>query len=404
MSAVASLHGHSYFSLLRGASSPEALAARAAELGYTALGLTDRDALYGAVRFARACEQHGLQPVIGAELTLANGHLLTLLALDQTGYANLCRLLTLARMGRPKGEALLDPEALAGHREGLACLSGPTVGPLPAQRGEVPALLVEGQTEEALAAAHHYQSLFGDRYFLELQHHYLPHDDALCADLASLTATLGVHVVATVDVHYATPDGRALQDVLTCIRTHTTLDEPHPERLPNDHFSLQPPAALAALFGRYPQALATAAALATEARVRLDFRGARFPRLPQLPEGETPDSWLRHLTYQGAFRRYRPLTARARQQIEHELGVIQQLGVAEFFLICADIAQRFRGRGRGSAADSIVAYCTGITQVDPIRHRLLFERFLNPERGQERPLIDFPERPFSTWRRLRELK
>jgi error-prone DNA polymerase len=416
------LHVHSYFSLLRGASSVEDLVARAAELGYPALGLTDRDALYGAVRLGKACKEAGIHPVYGCELTLVGSKVrisrgdaedaektgeifsassaspreirtllptthLTLIAENQPGYANLCRLISAARRDRPKGEAALSFATLAEHAEGVIALSGP-------RTGEIPQLLLARRPLEAAAAADRYREVFGDRFFLELQSHLLPDDDWLMAELAALGRAKGIELVATTDVHYARPDRRMLQDVLTCIRTRTTLAAPSAERLPNAGFGLEPPEELQRRFARYPEALAHTHRIAERCSVSLDYRSARFPPL-DLPNGETADAALRRKCVDGMGRLYHSPTDQVVRQLEHELSVVAQAGLAPFFLIAADVARRFRGRCRGSAAGSLIVYCLGVSAVDPLRYGMLFERFINPERPTM-PDIDID---FSEWER-----
>lgn len=381
------LHVHSHFSLLRGASSVEELVARAAELGYPALALTDRDALYGAVRFTRACVSAGIRPIIGSEVTLDSGHPLILLAQNQAGYANLCRLISCTHQNQPKGTAALPFAALANHSDGLIALSGP-------RDGEIPRLLLTGRRNEAVQAADRYREIFGDRFYLEVQNHYLPDDGWLAAELAALGRARQIELVATTDIHYAHPDRRILQDVLTCIRTKTTMAKPSAERLPNDHFGLKPIAELRQLFRRVPEALARTALIAEQCAVSLDFHGARFPPL-DLPDGETADTVLRRLCLRGAQRRYRPVTSEILHQLEHELSVVAQAGLAPFFLIAADVARRFHGRCRGSAAGSLIVYCLGISAVDPLRYGMLFERFINPER----PTLPDIDIDFSEWDR-----
>lgn len=392
MVAAIPLHAHSYFSLLQGVGSPAALVARAAALGYPALALTDRDALYGAVRFQQACREHSLRPLFGAEVTLspspASGlpacHV-TLLAMDQEGYGNLCRLISQGRLAHEKGTAQLPGELLPQYARGLICLSGPATG-------EVPQLLRAGRGREAARAAAHYREVFGDRFYLELQHHARPDDRWLMAELAGVGRRLRIPLVATADVHYPTPADRPLQDVMTCIRTRTTLSKPAPERLPNGQFFLKPPDEFAAPFRRhYPDALENTHAIAARCNVTLDFRDVRFPML-SLPDGGMPDQELRRRCYAGARRRYGEVSERVQQQLDHELGVITQRGLAPFFLIAADIAGRFRGRCRGSAAGSLVIYCLGVSVVDPLAHDMLFERFINPERESPADIdIDFSE-------------
>ncbi|MDP9478002.1 MAG: DNA polymerase III subunit alpha, partial [Actinomycetota bacterium] len=382
------LHCHTHYSLLRGVGSPAQLVERAASLGYPMLALTDRDALYGAVRFRDACEKQGIRPLYGAELTLDTGPVpshVTLLAMDLPGYGNLTRLISRARLGREKGEALLPMEALAEHAGGLVCLSGPSGS------GELPRLLREGRIEEAERTACRYRELFGDRLYLELQHHALPGDDWLVGELAVMGKRLGIPTVATMDVHYPRPEDRPLQDVVTCIRTGTTLSSPSPERLPNGQYYLKAPEEFARPFRRYPEALDNTQVIAGMCRVDLLFRHARFPAL-SLTGGCTPDEELRRLCLKGARRRYGEPSKKVLGQLEHELGIIRTRGLAPFFLIAADVARRFRGRCRGSAAGSLVVYCLGVSAVDPLEHGMLFERFINPERDTPPDIdIDFSE-------------
>ncbi|HEX5414621.1 MAG TPA: DNA polymerase III subunit alpha [Chloroflexota bacterium] len=380
----AALHVHSTFSLLRGASPVEELVERAAALGYAALGLTDRDALYGAVRHAKACAAAGLRPVIGTEITLESGDGLTLLAENQTGYANLCRLISTSRLAHPKGEAALPLAALAERAAGVIALSG-------GRNGAIPRLLLAGQTEAARKATADYQGIFGERFYLEIQNHLLPDDAWLMAEIATIGKQLQIPVVATTDVHYADLNRRVLQDILTCIRTRTTMAAPSEERLPNGHYGLKPPDEFARLFQAYPDALVNAEAIAARCAVSLDFRQARFPPL-DLPNGETVDAALRRLCFEGARQRYPALPQRVTRQLDHELSVVAQAGLAPFFLIAADVALRFHGRCRGSAAGSLIVYCLGVSAVDPLRYGMLFERFINPERPTLPDIdIDFAE-------------
>lgn len=382
------LHVHSNFSLLRGASTVEDLVARAAELGYRGLGLTDRDAVYGSIRLTKACAEAKLQPIVGSEVTLDTGYHITLVVENQIGYANLCRLISAARRGRPKGEAGLPWTLLAEHAPGLIALSG-------ARTGEVPTHLVARRRADAVAAADRLRDVFGDRFYLEIQNHQLPDDGWLMAEMDALGRARGINLVATTDVHYAHPNRRILQDILTCIRTRTTMAAPSPERLPNASFGLPTPDEFRRLFQRFPDALARTDDIAARCTLTtLDFRNARFPPL-DLPNGETADVTLRRLCLEGASQYYRPLTEPVLRQLEHELAVIAQAGLAPFFLIAGDVARRFHGRCRGSAAGSLVVYCLGVSAVDPLRYGMLFERFINPER----PTLPDIDIDFSEWDR-----
>src|SRR5579859_6687467 len=245
MTDYVELHCHSNFSLLDGASHPEDLVQRAFELGMTALALTDHDAVYGAVRFVEAARTCGVKPILGAELTLEGGHHLTLLAENETGWGNLCYLISRGRANAAKGSSSLPLSALEGHTSGLIALSG-------CRRGEVAEAILKGDPRWATAAAVRYRELFGaDRFFVELQNHCLPGEDALVFKLAALARRLGVGVVATNNVHYAMPEGHRLQDILVCIRHGLTLTDSQHVRRPNSEYYLKPSREMAVLFADY---------------------------------------------------------------------------------------------------------------------------------------------------------
>jgi error-prone DNA polymerase len=379
MVSFVELHCHSSFSLLDGASHPEGLIARAAGLGMEALALTDHDAVYGIPRFVRAAQAHGVRPILGAELTLVGGHHLTLLVENETGWANLCRLIGLARHNAPKGEAALPPEQLAGHTAGLIALSG-------CRKGEVAAALLAKDREAALAAARRYRNLFGPgRFWIELQHHLLTDDDALLDGLAGLARHLGIGCVVTNDVHYATRAGRRLQDVLVCIRHLTNLERAGGLLRPNSEFYLKPAWRLAPLFAAYPEALANTARIAERCRFELRYGLQDLPRFPALP-GLDATAYLARLCREAVPARYPDPPSRLEEQLAHELAAIAWAGLANYFLIVWDIVRfaresGIRCQGRGSAANSLVAYLLGITPIDPLRHDLVFERFLSGQEG-----------------------
>jgi error-prone DNA polymerase len=388
----AELRAASAFSFLEAASAPEDLIDRAAELDLPAVALTDRNGVYGAPRLHAAAREAGLKALVGAEVALDDPHgaspgRLTLLVESRTGYRNLCRLLTTAALGKPKGEARATWEQVAAHAGGLHCLTGGDEGPL--------ARLAVGAPEEARRLLEHLHGLFPGRLHVELQRHRLRAEERRNALLLEL-ARNGVRgrslpVVATNGVRYARAGDKPLHDVLTAVRHRTTLDaagrllEHHRER------HLKGAAEMAGLFSDLPEALEASAELAERLDFTLEDLGYRFPDAP-LPPGETPGSWLRRLTWNGARARFRPLTARAQAQIEKELALIERLGLAGYFLIVHDIVRFCRqegilAQGRGSAANSAVCYALSITAVDPVKMDLLFERFLSEERG-EWPDID----------------
>jgi error-prone DNA polymerase len=413
----AELHAASAFSFLDGASLPEDLAERAAALELPAVALVDANGVYAAPRFHTAAKQAGIKALVGAEMTLEDepslfqqrarfGPIglvpdpkpgveprgvdtqarLTLLAASQAGYRNLCRLATAAARGRAKGEARVSWDLLAEHAGGLHCLTGGDEGPLARELAEG-----QGGVEPARRLLERLGHLFPGRLHVELQRHHLREEEHRNRALVDLARRLRLPLVATNGVRYARPEDKPLHDVLTAIRHHTTLDEggrllaSHRER----HF--RSAAEMSRLFSDLPEALANSARLAAELDFTLAGLGYRFPDYP-LPPGETPASYLRHVTWNGAKARFRPLTAKAQAQIQKELDLIEKLNLAGYFLIVWDIVnfclrENILAQGRGSAANSAVCYALSITAVDPVKMELLFERFLSEERG-EWPDID----------------
>ncbi|GAA4620409.1 error-prone DNA polymerase [Saccharopolyspora hordei] len=389
----AELHAHSNFSFLDGASHPEELAAEAARLGLEAVALTDHDGLYGAVRFAEAAAEHGVRTVFGAELTLGltapqngvadpEGRHLLVLARDLTGYARLCRAISEAQLaGEEKGRPVYDLEALAAEAEGhWHVLTG-------CRKGAVPAALATGGTAAAAVELDRLVALFGrDRVAVELTDHGLPVDSERNDALAELAARAGVPTVATTGAHLARPERARLAGVVAAVRARRSLDEMDgwlPAWAGN---YLRSGAEMAELFARYPGAVQRAAELGRECAFDLQLVAPELPPYT-VPEGRTEASWLREQTYRGALRRYGlpQQNPEAYQQIEHELAVIEELGFPGYFLIVHDIVEFCRNhgilcQGRGSAANSAVCFALRITNADPVRYDLLFERFLAPER------------------------
>jgi len=356
------------------------LAARAAELGLHALALTDHDGLYGAVRFVLAAQEAGIKPILGAEMTLEDDTHLTLLVETKEGYANLCRLITLARRGQPKGVARLARRDLAAHAGGLIALSG-------CRQGEIPRLLVAGECERALEVARGYARLFGpDRFFVEVQRHYLQGDRRLLGRLSALADRAGLDLVATGNSHYLHPHQREVHDVLACIRHHTTLEDAGDLLRPNAEYPLRSPQEMAMLFADMPIALENSLRIAGRCAPAADYLPAgpqALPRFP-IPGGRAPNFYLRELCEQALpylYPRHPP-----RDLLDRELAVIREAGLAGYFLVVWDIVcfarqAGIRCQGRGSAANSLVAYLLGITPIDPLACALVFERFLSPERS-----------------------
>jgi len=370
------LHAASAFSFLRGASLPEDLVRRAAELGYPAVALVDRDGLSGAPRFFKAAKTAGIRPLVGAELTLAGGGDLPLLVVSRQGYRNLCQVITRMKAGAPKGKGALRLEDLEPFTEGLVALPGvETLGNPP--------------DTDRLA---HLLRIFRPRHLaLDIQRHSRRAQEAANQALLDLAGALGLTAVATNGVRHAVAKGRALQDALTCIREKRTLANAGRLLCANAERHLKAPAQMAALFRDRPDLIRNAEALAERLEFTLDDLGYEFPDYP-VPPGETLHSFLRQATEAGARERYRPYHERARRQIERELALIGKLKLDGYFLIVWDIVnfcrrERILVQGRGSAANSAVCYSLGITAVDPVGMDLLFERFLSEERG-EWPDID----------------
>ncbi len=382
----AELHAHSSHSLLDGVSAPEALVARAADLKIPALALTDHDALYGAVRFAKAAQEVGIKPLLGAEMTLEDDSHLTLLVETAEGYANLCRLITLARRDQEKGVARLKKCDLAGHAEGLIALSG-------CRQGEIPQLLMAGRREQAMSVGQGYARVFGPNcFFIELQRHFRRGDNRLLAQLVTLAARADLDVVATGDVHYLHPRQREVHDILRCIRHHTVLEDAGDLLRPNDEYVLRSPGEMAELFSDMPIALENSLRIANRCAPGFHYLPAGTQILPRAPvDGAyAPNFHLRRLCEGELHRRYGvdpPVDL-----LERELSVIQQMGLANYFLVVWDIVRfarqaGIRCQGRGSAANSLVAYLLDISPIDPVACDLVFERFLSPERGSP-PDID----------------
>jgi error-prone DNA polymerase len=402
----AELHAHTAFSLLDGAALPEPLVARAKELGLAALAITDHDELGGVVRFATAAREAELPAIIGAELTVVVPagagdaqplvtHL-PLLAESRDGYANLATLVTLARQDvTRRGEARVTLDELAAHAAGLFALTG-------CPRGWVPALAARGESDAACEAAASLLDIFDRRVAIECWDHGLPEERATTARLIEIARALDVPWVVTNDVHYARARDRVTHDVLCALRHQRPLDQMGTRLRPNAEWYLKSAAQIARRWRGNLDGVHATVAIAERCAFRLDQLDPTLPAFP-LPPGVSPDEYLARLVEQGARERWgEPGTAQRtaghEKQIGHELALIAKLGLAGYFLIVWDIV-RFARRegilcqGRGSAANSAVCYCLGITAVDPIRLNLLFERFLSEERTEAPDIdIDFSHR------------
>ncbi|MBI3790086.1 MAG: PHP domain-containing protein, partial [Gemmatimonadetes bacterium] len=385
------LHCHSVFSLQDAAGEPEALVARARELGMSALALTDHDDLGGAVRFAQAATTAGIGGILGVELTVrvpARTHLV-LLAEDRTGYGNLSALVTRARMDTARGEPGVSLDTLARHAQGLVALTG-------CPRGWVPRLVARGEDETACTALATLSDIFERRVWVECWDHHLPEERAIVRGLLACARALALPWVVTNDVHYVRARDRIVHDVLLALKHRLPLDQMGTRLRPNGEWYLKGAAQVRRRWQHDDAGVRATRDVAERCAFRL---GDLKPSLPEfmLPPGVSADEYLARLVAQGAHERWGPpgterRTAKHAAQLKHELGMISRLGLAGYFLIVWDIV-RFARRegilcqGRGSAANSAVCYCLAITAVDPVKLELLFERFLSEER-KEAPDID----------------
>lgn len=381
----AELHAHSNFTFLDGGSHPEELIIRAKELALCGIAITDRDGLAGAVRFSQAGQEAALPAIIGAELTLEDRSHIIVLVENKTGYANLSRLISRARLDYPRGQPQTSYDVLARHAKGLIGLSG-------CRYGAIPKLLERGDFRAACEMAARMRDIFGwGSFWIELQRHLEPDDGPRIHALTALAQHLELGTVATGGVHYARPEHRDLADVLACIRLKTTLAQAGTQLRPNGEYYLRSAEEMSRLFAENPRAVANSAAIARRCEFRLRKLHNEFPDFP-LPASETAFSYLYKLVHEGVQRRYQPVTSVVSAQIAHELAVIEKLDLAGYFLIVWDMVRFARERnilvqGRGSAANSAVCYALGVTSVDPVGLKLLFERFLSEERD-EPPDID----------------
>ena len=398
------LHNHTEFSLLDGASRIQDLIKRAKELGMKALAISDHGVMHGAVAFYTAAESLGIKPIIGCEVYVAqrgrldketkedrSPHHLTIFAKDEEGYKNLVRLVSLASLEGFYSKPRIDKEILKKHKEGLVVLSG-------CLKGEIPSLLLAKNFQKAKDVAGEYRSLFGDDFYLEIMDQGLSDQKTVNQELISLSKDLKIKLVASNDTHYVRKEDARIQDVLLCIQTGRFLDETDRMKLETDEFYLKSADEMLKVFPDIPDAVKNSVEVAEKCNLKLDLGKLHLPNFP-VPEGDDPNSYLEKLTFEGINKRYAVKVengedGKARylvppelaDRVKYELMVIEQMGYAPYFLIVQDFIRFARskkiqvGPGRGSAAGSIVSYSLGITNVDPIKYGLLFERFLNPER------------------------
>lgn len=391
--AFTHLHLHTEYSLLDGACRIEQLVQRVKALGQTAVAITDHGAMYGVIDFYRACKAAGIKPVIGCEVYVAprtrfdrvheldsSARHLVLLCRSEEGYRNLSYMVSMAFTEGFYIKPRIDMDLLRAHSKGLIALSA-CLG------GEIPRRLRNGDYEGARAHALEMRELFGeDGYYLEIQDHKLPEQQVVNAGILRLSRETGIPLAATNDCHYLTREDAAMQDVLMCVQTGKLVEDQDRMRFETQEFYVKSEEEMRALFPNCPEAVDNTQKIADLCSVEFEFGKYHLPEF-KLPEGETDgDAYFEKLCWQGFGRRYPNGGEELKDRLRMEMGVIRQMGFVDYFLIVSDFIGYAKehgipvGPGRGSGAGSMVAYCLRITDVDPIKYGLIFERFLNPER------------------------
>jgi DNA polymerase-3 subunit alpha len=359
------------------------------------VAITDHGTLYGVIQFYRQVREVGIKPIVGCEVYVAPQGLktknprakklyhLVLLAKNEKGYRNLLQLVTTAHLEGFYYKPRVDRKLLAKHSEGLIALSG-------CLQGEVSQLILEGNLESVRKSALWHKETFED-FYLELQKHNIPELSQVNKGLISLSQELGIPLVATNDVHYLNKEDARFQEILLCIQTNSTLSDEKRMKMPDDSFYFKTPAEMEELFSEIPEALKNTERIAEKCNLNLEFGRLHLPEMELLPE-ETPDSYLKKLCYKGINSRYQEITPEIKSRLDYELDVIEKTEFANYFFVVWDVVSYVRKNGiffgvRGSAAASLVLYALGVTDIDPLAHNLVFERFLNLER-REMPDID----------------
>lgn len=390
--AFTHLHVHTEFSLLDGAARIPDLVARAKELGMESLAITDHGSMFGVIDFYKECKKQGIRPIIGCEVYTAprtmmdkdperdkhQGHLV-LLAKNEQGYRNLIKIVTEGYLKGFYYKPRVDKNLLRKHSEGIIALSA-------CLAGDVQRRLLIRDYEGALREAKDFQDIFGaENFYLELQDQGLEEELAILPDMERLSRETGIPLVATNDVHYVRQEHAEAHDILLCIQMATNVDDEKRMSFPNDQFYLKSPEEMEKLFARFPEAVANTQVIADQCNLEFAFGELHLPDF-QAPDGRDNTGYLRELCMMGLEERYPVVSEELQQRIQYELETIEKMGYVEYFLIVWDFINYARsnrimvGPGRGSAAGSLVAYALKITDIDPIKYGLIFERFLNPER------------------------
>ncbi|MGN0661634.1 MAG: DNA polymerase III subunit alpha [Faecalibacterium sp.] len=386
------LHVHTEYSLLDGACRIDQMMDRVKECGQTAIACTDHGVMYGCVQFYKAAKKAGIKPIIGCEVYVATrtrfdkvnkidgSHHLILLCKNETGYKNLIKMVSSAFVEGFYSRPRVDKQLLEQHHEGLICLSA-------CLAGEIPQALLAGDYEKAKSAALWYRDLFGEgNFYIELQDHGLKEDTTVLPQLIKLARETGIPMAATNDAHYLRKDDAKMQSILLCIQTGKTIQDADKMEFQTDEFYLKTTDEMYDLFSIVPEACANTAKIAEQCNFDFDFGHTKIPYY-KAPGGMDNQEYFEKLCWEGLERRYGADVPEAnRERLRYEIGVIKTMGYTNYYLIVFDYINYAKsqgipvGPGRGSGAGSIAAYCVGITDIDPIRYHLIFERFLNPER------------------------
>ncbi|WP_432651396.1 DNA polymerase III subunit alpha [Huintestinicola sp.] len=393
------LHVHSEYSLLDGACRIKDMVSRAKEMGQTALAVTDHGNMYAAVEFYNECLAQGIKPIIGCEVyvaprsrfdktagTMYRPYHLILLCRNEVGYKNLIKMVSLGFTEGFYSKPRVDFELLKEHSEGLICLSGCVAG-------EIPRKIASGDYSEAKETALLYNEIFGQgNFYIEVQNHKIPEEAKVLPGLLRLSSETGIPLAATNDAHYVRREDSRTQRILLAIQTNTTVNEEIPIAFPNDEFYLKSEDEMRELFKGVPSAVDNTAVIADKCDFKMEFGVLKLPRFDLSPEqkkrfGEDNITFFTNMCRYGLKKRYgNEPSDEVKERLEYELGVITKMGYTDYYLIVWDFIAYAKSRdipvgpGRGSGAGSLAAYCIGITDIDPIRYKLLFERFLNPER------------------------
>lgn len=391
MNKFVHLHVHTEYSLLDGSARIKKLIEKTKELGMESIAITDHGAAYGIIDFYKEAKANGVKPILGCEVYVAartlydkepgidseNYHLV-ILAKNMKGYKNLIKLVSKGFVDGFYYKPRVDHDTLRQYSEGIIALSA-CLG------GEIQSFILSGDFKKAEATALVYKDMFGEDFYLELQDHRIEEQKRVNQELVKMSERLGIPLVCTNDIHYINREDAKAHEVLLCIQTGKTLDDEDRMKFQTDEFYLKSADEMYELFSYAPEALENTARIAEKCNLELEFGKTHLPKF-DVPDSFEAHEYLRKLCYEGLSMRYGNVTDELKDRLDYELGVIEKMGYVDYFLIVWDFIRFARdnnimtGPGRGSAAGSIVAYCLGITRIDPIKYNLIFERFLNAER------------------------